>query len=62
MFLAGDAAHQLSPSGALGTNSGIEDAVDLAGNSGAVLSDAGARVFCSLTTSSAGRSAHGTPE
>jgi len=40
----------------------IGDAVDLAGNSGAVLSDAGARVFCSLTTSSAGRSAHGTPE
>jgi 2-polyprenyl-6-methoxyphenol hydroxylase-like FAD-dependent oxidoreductase len=29
MFLAGDAAHQLSPSGALGTNSGIGDAVDL---------------------------------
>ena len=33
-----------------------------AGNSGAVLSEAGARVFCSLTTSSAGRSAHGTSE
>ena len=29
MFLAGDAAHQLSPNGALGTNSGIGDAVDL---------------------------------
>jgi 2-polyprenyl-6-methoxyphenol hydroxylase-like FAD-dependent oxidoreductase len=29
VFLAGDAAHQLSPTGALGMNSGIGDAVDL---------------------------------
>jgi 2-polyprenyl-6-methoxyphenol hydroxylase-like FAD-dependent oxidoreductase len=30
VFLVGDAAHQLSPSGALGMNTGIGDAVDLA--------------------------------
>jgi 2-polyprenyl-6-methoxyphenol hydroxylase-like FAD-dependent oxidoreductase len=29
VFIAGDAAHQLSPTGALGMNSGIADAVDL---------------------------------
>ena len=29
VFLAGDAVHQLSPTGALGMNSGIGDAVDL---------------------------------
>ena len=54
MFLAGDAVHQQCV--------GHEQRHWSAGNSGAVLSDAGARVFCSLTTSSAGRSAHGTSE
>ena len=29
VFLAGDAVHQLSPTGALGMNTGIGDAVDL---------------------------------
>ena len=29
VFIAGDAAHQLSPTGALGMNSGVADAVDL---------------------------------
>ena len=29
MFIAGDAAHQMSPTGGLGMNTGIGDAVDL---------------------------------
>ena len=37
VFLAGDAVHQLSPTGALGMNSGIGDAVDLAWKLTAVL-------------------------
>jgi 2-polyprenyl-6-methoxyphenol hydroxylase-like FAD-dependent oxidoreductase len=36
-FLAGDAAHQLSPTGALGMNTGIGDAVDLGWKLAAVL-------------------------
>ncbi len=37
VFLAGDAAHQLSPTGALGMNTGIGDAVDLGWKIAAVL-------------------------
>jgi FAD binding domain-containing protein/aromatic ring hydroxylase-like protein len=37
VFLAGDAAHQLSPTGALGMNTGIQDAVDLGWKLDAVL-------------------------
>ena len=37
VFLAGDAVHQLSPTGALGMNSGIADAVDLGWKLAAVL-------------------------
>jgi hypothetical protein len=37
VFLAGDAVHQLSPTGALGMNSGIGDAVDLGWKLAAVL-------------------------
>jgi 2-polyprenyl-6-methoxyphenol hydroxylase-like FAD-dependent oxidoreductase len=37
VFLAGDAVHQLSPTGALGMNTGIADAVDLGWKLGAVL-------------------------
>jgi 2-polyprenyl-6-methoxyphenol hydroxylase-like FAD-dependent oxidoreductase len=37
VFLAGDAAHQLSPTGALGMNTGIGDAVDLGWKLAAVL-------------------------
>jgi hypothetical protein len=37
VFLAGDAAHQLSPTGALGMNTGIADAVDLGWKLAAVL-------------------------
>ena len=37
VFLAGDAAHQLSPTGALGMNTGIGDAVDLAWKIAAVI-------------------------
>jgi hypothetical protein len=38
VFLAGDAVHQLSPTGALGMNTGIADAVDLGWKLAAVLS------------------------
>jgi 2-polyprenyl-6-methoxyphenol hydroxylase-like FAD-dependent oxidoreductase len=38
VFLAGDAAHQLSPTGALGMNTGIADAADLGWKLAAVLS------------------------
>jgi 2-polyprenyl-6-methoxyphenol hydroxylase-like FAD-dependent oxidoreductase len=38
IFLAGDAVHQLSPTGALGMNTGIADAVDLGWKLAAVLS------------------------
>jgi 2-polyprenyl-6-methoxyphenol hydroxylase-like FAD-dependent oxidoreductase len=38
VFLAGDAVHQLSPTGALGMNTGIGDAVDLGWKLAAVLS------------------------
>jgi 2-polyprenyl-6-methoxyphenol hydroxylase-like FAD-dependent oxidoreductase len=37
VFLAGDAVHQLSPTGALGMNTGISDAVDLGWKLAAVL-------------------------
>jgi 2-polyprenyl-6-methoxyphenol hydroxylase-like FAD-dependent oxidoreductase len=37
VFLAGDAVHQLSPTGALGMNTGIADAVDLSWKLAAVL-------------------------
>ncbi len=37
MFMAGDAVHQLSPTGALGMNTGIGDAVDLGWKLAAVL-------------------------
>jgi hypothetical protein len=37
VFLAGDAVHQLSPTGALGMNSGVGDAVDLGWKLAAVL-------------------------
>ncbi len=37
VFLAGDAVHQLSPTGALGMNTGIGDAVDLGWKLAAVL-------------------------
>ena len=38
VFLAGDAVHQLSPTGALGMNSGVADAVDLGWKLAATLS------------------------
>ncbi len=41
VFLAGDAVHQLSPTGALGMNTGIGDAVDLGWKLAAVLKDWG---------------------
>ena len=43
VFLAGDAVHQLSPTGALGMNTGIADAVDLGWKLAAVLQRLGRR-------------------
>ncbi len=43
VFLAGDAVHQLSPTGALGMNTGIGDAVDLGWKLAATLSGWGGR-------------------
>ena len=43
MFLAGDAVHQLSPTGALGMNTGIGDAVDLGWKLAAVVQGWGGR-------------------
>src|SRR6202030_4799299 len=37
VFIAGDAAHLMSPTGALGMNTGIQDAVDLSWKLAAVL-------------------------
>jgi hypothetical protein len=48
VFLAGDAVHQLSPTGALGMNTGIADAVDLGWKLAAVLRGfGGARLLAS---------------
>ena len=48
VYLAGDAAHQLSPTGALGMNTGIGDAVDLAWKLAAALGGwAGERLLSS---------------
>ena len=48
IFLAGDAVHQLSPTGALGMNTGIGDAVDLGWKLAAVLQGwGGARLLAS---------------
>ena len=48
VFLAGDAVHQLSPTGALGMNTGIADAVDLGWKLAAVLHGfGGARLLAS---------------
>ena len=61
VFLAGDAVHQLSPTGALGMNTGIGDAVDLGWKLAAVLAGLGRRQSCSrATTPSGGRSACAT--
>ena len=48
VFIAGDAVHQLSPTGALGMNSGVADAVDLGWKLAAVLQGwGGARLIAS---------------
>jgi 2-polyprenyl-6-methoxyphenol hydroxylase-like FAD-dependent oxidoreductase len=41
VFIAGDAAHQMSPTGGLGMNTGIGDAVDIGWKLGAMLQDWG---------------------
>jgi 2-polyprenyl-6-methoxyphenol hydroxylase-like FAD-dependent oxidoreductase len=43
VLFAGDAVHQLSPTGALGMNSGVADAVDLGWKLAAVLQGGAAR-------------------
>ena len=60
MFLAGDAVHQLSPTGALGMNTGIGDAVDLGWKLAAVLKGWGGANCSRPTTASGGRSAYAT--
>ena len=50
VFLAGDAVHQLSPTGALGMNTGIGDAVDLGWKLAAVLAGWGGAGICSHRT------------
>ena len=60
VFLAGDAVHQLSPTGALGMNTGIGDAVDLGWKLAASCVDGVARACVRPTTPSAGRSANET--
>ena len=57
VFLAGDAVHQLSPTGALGMNTGIGDAVDLGWKLAAMLAGwGGAGIAGVLRRPSAGRS------
>jgi hypothetical protein len=58
VFLAGDAVHQLSPTGALGMNTGIADAVDLGWKLAAVLSGWGGD--CLLSSYDAERRPIGT--
>ena len=48
-FIAGDAAHVMSPTGGFGMNTGIQDAVDLSWKLAAVL-EAGAATACSIPT------------
>jgi hypothetical protein len=50
VFLAGDAVHQLSPTGALGMNSGTGDAVDLGWKLAATIDGWGGPQDCSLPT------------
>ena len=57
VFIAGDAAHLMSPTGGFGMNTGIGDAVDLGWKLEAVLQRLGRpRRCCAPTTPSAGRS------
>ena len=61
VFLAGDAVHQLSPTGALGMNTGIGDAVDLGWKLAATIAGLGRAERCwRATTPSGGRSAIAT--
>ncbi len=56
VLIAGDAVHQLSPTGALGMNSGVGDAVDLGWKLAAVLQGWGGPRLSPATTPSAARS------
>jgi 2-polyprenyl-6-methoxyphenol hydroxylase-like FAD-dependent oxidoreductase len=58
VFLAGDAVHQLSPTGALGMNTGIGDAVDLGWKLAAVAKGVGRRAAAGELR---GRTAAGRP-
>ncbi|GAA3305880.1 hypothetical protein GCM10020295_60730 [Streptomyces cinereospinus] len=56
VFLAGDSAHEMSPTGAFGSNTGIQDAHNLAWKLAAVLDGWAAPDCCGPTTPSAGPS------
>ena len=57
VFLAGDAVHLVIPTGGLGMNSGVGDAIDLSWKLAAVLQAGAAPICCRPTRSSGGRSA-----
>ena len=59
-FIAGDAAHLMSPTGGFGMNTGIQDAVDLAWKLEAMLDGWGGDGLLDPTRPSAGRSASAT--
>ena len=57
VFLAGDAVHLVIPTGGLGMNSGVGDAVDLSWKLAATLAGWGGPICCGLMRSNAARSA-----
>ena len=61
VFLAGDAVHQLSPTGGMGMNTGVADAADIGWKLAAVLDGwGGARLLESYDLERTGRGARGT--
>ena len=57
IFLVGDSAHQLTPTGGFGMNTGIGDAIDLSWKLQAMIEGWGGESCSNATKSSAGRSA-----
>ena len=60
VFLAGDAVHLVIPTGGLGMNSGVGDAIDLSWKLAATLKAGVGRHYCALMKSSVGRLATAT--
>ena len=60
VFLAGDAVHLVIPTGGLGMNTGVGDAIDLSGSSPRRCRAGAGRSCCRPTRPSAGRSASAT--